>query len=514
MSEKRHGEELEGDITFIKTPPPAPKKFETGQDCGVKVTASPAIANAPLPAEGPGNESFPTNILLGLVLGLPAYLTWTFGGGLKTFIFLFAVLLFPILVPFWYVASAFSPRTNEKTKLPGRPIETYITLKNEADRARWSGRRKIPMETFYELYFNGDADFNGDVLEILEYRHDWCTMNLTWSVLRFIVFGFFRDIVIHSRAQDEEQIRPNYDRGNDHYAWFLGPRMIYTSGVIGDTTREETLEELQDNKLATVFEKIGLKEGDRLLDIGCGWGTLTRFASVNYGAHVTGVTLAHNQAAWGNDGLRRDGIPDTQSRLLVSDYRDIPAGQKFDKITQLEMAEHVGIKRLTSFFRQCYDLLEDDGVMYFQLSGVRRAWQYEDFVWGLFLNKYIFPGADASTPLWFYVSCLEKAGWECKSIDTVGVHYSATIWRWYRNWLGNSETIVAKYGQRWYRIWELFLAWSTIASRQGSATCYQFVAVKNLNAVHRIDGVSTQFGIHGAIAAAKAVGKSVFRVRK
>jgi cyclopropane-fatty-acyl-phospholipid synthase len=100
------------------------------------------------------------------------------------------------------------------------------------------------------------------------------------------------------------------------------------------------------------------------------------------------------------------------------------------------------------------------------------------------------------------------------SIDTVGVHYSATIWRWYRNWLGNSETIVAKYGQRWYRIWELFLAWSTIASRQGSATCYQFVAVKNLNAVHRIEGVSTQFGIHGAIAAAKAVGKSVFRTRK
>jgi cyclopropane fatty-acyl-phospholipid synthase-like methyltransferase len=74
----------------------------------------------------------------------------------------------------------------------------------------------------------------------------------------------------------------------------------------------------------------------------------------------------------------------------------------------------VGIRRLTTFFRQCYDMLEDDGAMYVQLSGLRRAWQYEDFIWGTFLNKYIFPGADASTPLANYVGCLESAGWEIK----------------------------------------------------------------------------------------------------
>jgi cyclopropane-fatty-acyl-phospholipid synthase len=96
------------------------------------------------------------------------------------------------------------------------------------------------------------------------------------------------------------------------------------------------------------------------------------------------------------------------------------------------------------------------------------------------------------------------------SIDTVGVHYSGTIWRWYRNWVGNSETVHAKYGKRWYRIWELFLAWSTIAARQGSATCFQFVVVKNLNATHRIEGVPTQYGLFGALAAAKAAGKSIF----
>jgi sphingolipid C9-methyltransferase len=102
----------------------------------------------------------------------------------------------------------------------------------------------------------------------------------------------------------------------------------------------------------------------------------------------------------------------------------------------------------------------------------------------------------------------------CPSIDTVGVHYSGTLWRWYRNWLGNGDVITAKYGQRWYRIWELFLAWSTIASRQGSATCYQMVVVKNLNATHRANGFVSQFGLHGALAKAKAAGKAVFPVPK
>ena len=292
-------------------------------------------------------------------------------------------------------------------------MEYYLSFKKEEDRKRWSGRHKIPMQTFQELYFKGDVDFKGDCLDVLEYRHDWSTPAFTLDLFRYILFTFAPDVLFHNRSQDEDQVRPNYDRGNDHYAWFLGPRMVYTSGVISDTTREETLEEMQDNKMAIVCEKIGLKEGETLLDIGCGWGTLARFASVNYGARATGVTLARNQTEWGNDALRNAGIPEEQSRILCSDYRDM-AGSRFNKITQLEMAEHVGVRRLTTFFRQCYDMLEDDGAMYVQLSGLRKAWQYEDFIWGLFLNKYIFRGADASTPLAFYISCLESAGFEVK----------------------------------------------------------------------------------------------------
>jgi sphingolipid C9-methyltransferase len=278
--------------------------------------------------------------------------------------------------------------------------------------------------------------------------------------------------------------------------------MIYTSGIISDINREESLEQLQDNKLAVVCEKIGLTPGERMLDIGCGWGTLAKYASVNYNAHATGITLGRNQTAWGNNGLRKAGISEDQSRILCMDYRDIPVPTGgYNKITCLEMAEHVGVRHFGSFLNQVYNMLDDDGVFFLQIAGLRKAWQYEDLIWGLFMNKYVFPGADASTPLGFVVDKLEGAGFEVKDVDTIGVHYSATLWRWYRNWIANREKVETKYGKRWFRIWEYFLAYSTIVSRQGSATCFQITLVKNINSTHRVEGIPSQFGLAAALAA-------------
>ena len=300
-------------------------------------------------------------------------------------------------------------------------------------------------------------------------------------------------------------MRDHYDRGDDFYSWFLGPRMIYTSGIISDIHHEESLEQLQDNKLAVVCEKVDIHPNDTLLDIGCGWGTLAKYASTNYSAHATGVTLGRNQTAWGNSALRKAGVPESQSKILCMDYRDIPVPEGgYNKITCLEMAEHVGVRHFSAFLHQVHDMLADDrGVFFLQIAGIRKSWQYEDLIWGLFMNKYIFPGADASTPLGWFVDKLEGAGFEIKSIDTIGVHYSATLWRWYRNWMGNRQKVEAKYGTRWFRIWEFFLAWSTIISRQGSATCYQITLVKNINSVHRVEGIPSQYGLSGALAAKK-----------
>ena len=469
---------------------------------------------------------------------IPLYISWSLGGGFKTWVFLAILTFLPILIVFWTIASSLSPRKNEKAKYPGRPVEHYLRFHKESDRVKYRGKSKIPMETFHEMYFDGQVDFKGDALEVMEYRHDWANFGFTTSLFRFFLTGMMPEVIMHTRSQgwlclpawygaradnrsDEEQVRDHYDRGDDFYGWFLGPRMIYTSGIISDINKEESLEQLQDNKLGIVCEKIALKPGEKLLDIGCGWGTLARYASLNYGAHATGVTLGRNQTAWGNNGLRKAGISEEQSKILCMDYRDIPLPPGgYDKITCLEMAEHVGVRYFGTFLRQVNDMMDDDGVFFLQIAGLRKSWQYEDLVWGLFMNKYIFPGADASTPLGFFVDKLEGAGFEVKAIDTIGVHYSATLWRWYRNWMANREKVEAKYGSRWFRvcfscprdpalevltcraqIWEYFLAYSTIISRQGSATCYQITLVKNLNSTHRVEGIPSQFGLAGALRA-------------
>jgi cyclopropane fatty-acyl-phospholipid synthase-like methyltransferase len=488
-------------VDYIQTPAPAAPTVEWEGDCGVATTKYRSIKNPPLPADGPGGDSFNSKILYSILAGVPIYLAWKVGGGFKTTLFFALIVDLPILAAWWLGVSAIAPRKNEKVTFPGRGVEYYLEFKKEEDKIKYRGTNKIPMKTFQEMYFDGDVDFKGDALDVLEFRHDWASFRFTVELIKFFLTGMIPEMIMHTRSQDEEQVRDHYDRGDDFYAWFLGPRMIYTSGIISDINKDETLEELQDNKLAVVCEKIGLKQNERLLDIGCGWGTLARFASENYGAKVTGITLGRNQTAWGNGAMRKVGIPEEQSKILCMDYRDIPVPEgKYNKITCLEMAEHVGVRHFAGFCSQVYDMLEDDGVFFLQIAGLRRFWQYEDFHWGLFMNKYIFPGADASTPLGFVVDRLEGAGFEVKTVDTVGVHYSATLWHWYRNWMGNRDKVEAKYGKRWFRIWEYFLAASTIASRQGTATCFQITLVKNINSTHRVDGIPTQFGLNGAIA--------------
>ena len=152
------------------------------------------------------------------------------------------------------------------------------------------------------------------------------------------------------------------------------------------------------------------------------------------------------------------------------------------------MSEHVGIRLFPDFLNQVYELLEDDGIFFLQIAGLRRACHWEDFLWGFFMDTYIFPGADASLPLTFPVGQLEAAGFEVQSVETIGVHYSETIKRWYYNWIkpDTKEKMVNAYGIRLYRIWEIFLSWSCIIARQGNSTCYQIVAHKNLNNFRRI----------------------------
>ncbi|KAI0045928.1 sphingolipid C9-methyltransferase [Auriscalpium vulgare] len=466
-----------------------------------KLTNVPNFKNAPLIGLAEGNGSFSNYALAGLVLGVPwlvkRLLPLVNRGGLKTYLFMTLVLGVPVTIGYWILMSMYGQRKNEKVVLPGKDIEEYITINDPELKARYHGKEKIPMQIFHDAYFAGKIDIKGDVLETLEARHDFTKMVMTPELFNHVFFKLIPDVISHSVSQDEEQVRGHYDRGDDFYEWFLGPRMIYTSGVMTSLTEPQTLEQLQDNKLTIVCEKLDLQPEDRLLDIGCGWGTLVAFAHKNYGCDATGITLGKNQTKFGNERIKTNGGDPERARILCMDARDTPGGPgHYTKIVSLEMAEHVGLRRYDAFLRQVYELLDDDGVFVFQVAGLRPSWQYEDLIWGIFMNKYVFPGADASASLGWVVSHLESAGFEVKNIDVLGVHYSATIFHWYNNWVSNKEKVVEKYGEEWYRIWVFFLAWSVLIARHGGSSVFQFTLHKNLNAYPRIHGLANHASIH------------------
>lgn len=337
------------------------------------------------------------------------------------------------------------------------------------------------MATFVERYVRGELQVSGDLQAFFRRKEEFLNYRLTWEQMKFLVGGFIPSVLVHTRAADRKTVTGHYDRGNDFFHAFLGDIMIYTSAFFENPS--DSLEDAQRRKLEVVAQKIQLKSGEKLLDIGCGWGTLVAHMAEHHGADATGVTLAARQAEHGTAQIAKKGL-EKSARILTMDYRDIPT-QRWNKITILEMAEHVGIRKFQGFMRQLNSMLEDDGILFLQIAGLRRNWTPEDFTWGLFMSKYVFPGADASMPLSFVCNNLERAGFEIHSVENIGIHYSLTIDRWYRNWLSNRDAVVKGYGERWFRLWEIFLAWSTLIAEQGGSTAFQLVCNKNRSAFER-----------------------------
>ena len=349
--------------------------------------------------------------------------------------------------------------------------------------------RSLSMAELHEAYLDGSLDIP-DLAAFLDERARLVDFRITRGHLRFLVTRMLPEWLIHSKSQDQRIVRDHYDRGDDFFAAFLGESMIYTSGLFRDG--DESLEQAQRNKMNTVCQKLRLEPGHTLLDVGCGWGTLVAHAAKEFGATVTGVTLAETGAAFGNARIAEQGVSD-RARVLCLDYREIPA-KKYDRIVSLEMVEHVGVRNISKYFEVVREHLEDDGLFLIQWCGLRRGgplgvppvgMRPEDMVWGLFMNKYIFPGADASLPLSEMSKAMEKAGLGIHSVENVSVHYALTIQRWQQNWESNRGYITSRYGDRWFRLWNLFLGWSTYVAYQGTAACFQVVANKNLNGFDR-----------------------------
>lgn len=375
-------------------------------------------------------------------------------------------------------------------KSPDSSVEDwrdYIQCK--AFESKYPTGKKPPIAEFIALYLRGEASLidGVDMLDdLMMHRYAIFTMNICWEHVRFFLNTFVFQLTGHYRSIDKDDIAPVYNRGNDFYNWFLGPSMIYTTGLFHDV--DESLEVAQDRKMKYICDQMQLQKGQQHLDIGCGWGTLARFASKHYGTESLGVSIAKEQVKYCKDQTEKEGLSKTV-KFACMDYRDIP-NKKFDAISCVEMAEHVGIRKFQTFLHQVKDLLVDDGKFYIQVAGLRRRWQYEDLIWGLFMGRYIFPGADASCPLAFLVSQLERAGFEVLEVKNRGCHYAHTIRKWYWNWIANEEKVEAKYGVYWVRLWKVFLSWSVMIAGQGSSTLWMATAIKN----HHVDGVTIENG--------------------
>lgn len=205
----------------------------------VRVTTTPAIKNAPLIGLAEGNGYFSNLHLVALVLGVPFILKrvtpFVNRGGLRTYIFLVVLLGIPITLAYWTLASMYGKRKNQKVILPSKEIEEYITIKDAELKALYHGKEKIPMQVFHDAYFEGKIDFNGtshrlvaphrssfpgDVLDIMEQRHDWAKMVMTPELFKYVFTNLLPEVIVHSQSQDEEQVRDHYDRGDDFYEWF------------------------------------------------------------------------------------------------------------------------------------------------------------------------------------------------------------------------------------------------------------------------------------------------------
>mmetsp|Transcript_2490 Transcript_2490/g.6703 ORF Transcript_2490/g.6703 Transcript_2490/m.6703 type:complete len:460 (-) Transcript_2490:126-1505(-) len=422
----------------------------------------------------------PAMVILGSVVATLATVPVTMGLGWYL-LGLKAAVVLPVLA----VAGAWAWYNFSHLQDGPAPIDDYVEFKDDATKREWSGRR-IPILLLCDLYLQDKISFKQDVLEVLRnHRNEFVNYKMCWSMFRFLIMQLFPNAENSSMKHltaTKKEIAEHYDRGNDWFESFLGPRMVYTSAIFEGL--DQSLEVAQDNKMSLLCDKLMLKSDETILDIGCGWGTLLCHAAKNYGAKSVGVTLSVEGAKYCREQAKGKGLEEHVD-VLCMDYREIPKDLTFNKIVSVEMAEHVGLKNFQIYLRSIKSMLKDDGMFMMQVAGLRQGSNWEDISWGLFMSRFIFPGADASTPLNWYIRQLEIAGFEVRSVETIGRHYSHTLNRWYDYFQKNRPQMEKTYGGYLCRLWDFFLAWSVVAAGQGSATCYQILSHKNIYGFER-----------------------------
>jgi cyclopropane-fatty-acyl-phospholipid synthase len=280
----------------------------------------------------------------------------------------------------------------------------------------------------------------------------------------------------HAR-RSKSNVAHHYDIGNALYRLFLDTAHMQYSCAYWP--REDmTLEQAQEAKLAHIAAKLALAPGQHVLDIGCGWGGMAIYLARHAGVTVHGITLSEEQLALARERARDAGVADRITFELV-DYRDLVArGARYDRIVSVGMFEHVGQPQFERFFRDCANLLADDGVMLLHTIGRMGRPGSTD----AFTRKYIFPGGYIPA-LSETVAASEKVRLIASDVENLRLHYAKTLRAWYARCVEHRETIVAMFDERFYRLWTFYLSGATAAFESGAMCNYQIQYTRSRHAL-------------------------------
>jgi cyclopropane-fatty-acyl-phospholipid synthase len=275
---------------------------------------------------------------------------------------------------------------------------------------------------------------------------------------------------LHSRLRDRQAISHHYDLSNDFYALILDPHLAYSCGYWTSEDPSYTVQDAQRDKLDLVCRKLGLQEGDRFLDVGCGWGSLSLFAAEHYGARVTGVTLSKEQRALVLERVREKGLGD-RVEIRLQDYRDVP-DEPFDAVASIEMGEHVGEGNYPEYASTLHRLVRPHGrVLVQQMSRRTRPGG------GPFIESYIAPDM-TMRPVGRTVDLLEASGLEVRDVHALREHYVRTVNAWYDTFEANWDGVVDLVGEEVARVWRLYLVGGALAFEEGRMGVDQILMVR------------------------------------
>jgi len=258
--------------------------------------------------------------------------------------------------------------------------------------------------------------------------------------------------ILHSKERDRQAISHHYDRSNEFFALWLDARMVYSCAYFA--TPDEDLETAQERKLDYICRKLRLQPGERLLDIGCGWGALVMYAAQHYGVQADGITISTQQAELARERIKQAGL-EKSCHVDICDYRDLNKPEGYDKVVSVGMAEHLGKAFLPIYFKKAWEVLRPGGI--FLNQGINTHATARILLGRDFVYRYVYPDGEA-VPIGTTLQIAESVGFQVRDVENVKEHYAHTMRHWLRRYEEHADEAKRIVGELVFRSWRVYLA--------------------------------------------------------